>query len=1349
MSDTLTAVRAKYPAYADVPDDTLAEALGDKYPVYRQGDTDFNREYLYAKGKKLNIPPDKVDKGRVAGLFSPVEPVGFIPLPSRLLPSQIKPEEGLEPVIQQIKEHPERGVISSEDVPTGQEISETTGLPKPVGIGISAVDKLAAGVAGFMTSPSGATQVSAAETPAAPVIFAKWAYDMFKGGVDNAKVLVDGVKQKIFESINKGFISANNLPAKTQNETDDDFAQRMAEAAVNSAFMFIGGTGMAGHTIRTLAKPKLPLAPATEQAVKTQLATPPKPALNIQDVVPSIETMTGELKPADKGASHDEAIEKHDLTTEDINKRTYQNVKTGEEVTPEQLEAAGVPTAHEQGKTDRVDRVHSDALAEAQNKAAGVTPPPSQSPVPAVTAVSEEGAVPPSKPVITPKPKETQGVQPVFDSKAGPFTVEYGTRSQGNKTETFDDLGEAIAFSKKKARSADFSNVSDANGNEMPAETGKAVAPAEPAKPVQTKATPEPKPGMAGPGSPTIKSPLSAFGKQYYKTDQGEWRQKGKPSAKVNASTVDALEALVKRPVTTPISRGPGAAAGGEPGTYSPIQRMADELRVTADKTQPIDAQIGGIEKLKAYAADTKDSLKRSMASLVAVKDAIWEKYTGLPEYGDEQQAVGKWFYALQRADFEARDFAHEITKAVPTKLRLEAITNWIQTDGDEGLLRERAAASKGSLKQGYEAAANLTEREKEIANMLRDYYDTQLQKGIQEGILKAGLKNYITQVWQKENPITKRLISDLAHGKLSKNFRYARKRIFDSYFEGEQAGYKPNKDAGFLVANYDQAFNKALAARAFIKDLHEGKASDGRPLVEISGYGKTIGEDEGNPTVLINPHAKPEDLQDYRSLDHPALQGWKWATKTPEGQNVFVKGDMIVHPEAYQKLYNRLAVSKFRQNPVTRAVLSAQTGIKQTMMSLSGFHQVQETLHALGHRVNPVNLPTIDFSEPVTEALSKHGLQLADYNALESFSEGLQGGGLLTKIPGIGPKLQHYTEWLFQDYIPRLKLQMAKLTLERNRSRYPAESEDKLLELSANEANAAFGELPYRYWGRSPTLQDALRTFVLAPDFLEARSRFVGRAAMPHGREQLIALGILAGTQYITARIMNQVLNNDPHWEMKNAFRIVTSGHAYQMRTVPGDMLHLFTDSRGFFYNRMSPMLRTATEAITGRDDRGIKRDLIGQVKDAMKMPVPISIKPRLGQRWWETFLNSFGVQEQRWDATQTINNRATEWKKANKITDTFETVYDPEADKYARLRMAVENDNREQSQAEYDKLKATIKPADIKEHFKRALTKPFTGSKLNETKFKGSLTEQGKEEYKEAVDLRQARLKMIQSLH
>ena len=60
---------------------------------------------------------------------------------------------------------------------------------------------------------------------------------------------------------------------------------------------------------------------------------------------------------------------------------------------------------------------------------------------------------------------------------------------------------------------------------------------------------------------------------------------------------------------------------------------------------------------------------------------------------------------------------------------------------------------------------------------------------------------------------------------------------------------------------------------------------------------------------------------------------------------------------------------------------------------------------------------------------------------------------------------------------------------------------------LTARQANAAFGGPNYKMLGRNKTLQDVMRLSFMAPDFTEARARFVGQAARPFNREQLSAL--------------------------------------------------------------------------------------------------------------------------------------------------------------------------------------------------------------------------------------------------
>ena len=170
------------------------------------------------------------------------------------------------------------------------------------------------------------------------------------------------------------------------------------------------------------------------------------------------------------------------------------------------------------------------------------------------------------------------------------------------------------------------------------------------------------------------------------------------------------------------------------------------------------------------------------------------------------------------------------------------------------------------------------------MADNVRSYWDSMLQAGIDAGVLKQGIEGYVTQLWDRPNPVTNKLMGEAASGKLTTNFKFARQRVFNSYFEGEQAGFKPKvKDIGALISIYDQSFSRAIAGRRLIKALHGGKAKDGRPLVEVSGMSNLLSE-SGSPEALwIYLKHDRKTLGKYHPIDHPALRGWKWAGTDPE----------------------------------------------------------------------------------------------------------------------------------------------------------------------------------------------------------------------------------------------------------------------------------------------------------------------------------------------------------------------------------------------------------------------------------------------------------------------------------
>lgn len=611
---------------------------------------------------------------------------------------------------------------------------------------------------------------------------------------------------------------------------------------------------------------------------------------------------------------------------------------------------------------------------------------------------------------------------------------------------------------------------------------------------------------------------------------------------------------------------------------------------------------------------------------------SLWESYSKPPKWTEFKDALGKYLGARQIANHQNREFIKRINGVAPERLRQDGITNWIEAGGDLDLLKKRAEATKAPyLKKGYEAARDLTPEEIATGKEITEYFDRMAKEGIESGVLETAVDNYINHIWQKENPTTKKLRSELNAGLLETNFRFARKRLWESYFEGEQKGAIPrDKRAGFLVAKYHQSFAEAVAARNFIKSMLDGKASDGRPLVSVSGMGKVISK-ETPEAYLIRPRIKTEETADYRYIDHPALRKWKWAASDPEGNPIYLQGDMYVHPEAYRHLKNVLSKSAIRESKVGRAALSIVQNLKSTLLSLSRFHQTQEGLHAVFHKVNPFGAPAIDFTQPIQRSLVEHGLMVSDYNALSQFSEGLHGSGLVNKLPGIGNLSQKYGEYLFQDYIPRLKMKMAVDALERNTTRYEGKyTQDQILELTAKQSNAAFGELNYKMIGRNPTLQDAFRLLTLAPDFLEARAKFVGQAFKPGGREQAAALIRGAVGMYAVGVIGNMIINDgEGHWD--KPFTLVVNGKDYTLRSVPGDLVHLFRDPRSFVYYRLNPTTaRTLVEFVTGRDRFGHRRDFTEQVKDFFTSHVPIPFQGAVNKReqtLLDSALQSLGV--------------------------------------------------------------------------------------------------------------------------
>jgi hypothetical protein len=746
------------------------------------------------------------------------------------------------------------------------------------------------------------------------------------------------------------------------------------------------------------------------------------------------------------------------------------------------------------------------------------------------------------------------------------------------------------------------------------------VKPAEPAKPVEQ--------GVAAPAKPVEAQVVKPY-----------------------EMTRDQAAAVVPE-----VGFGPGAASVGDVPEGSVTRQLTEAIKNSdAAPRDRISLSLNLADKVSAG----KDAIERGLIKSKALTESLWAKYKGKTDVAADQRILGDFQYKLQKSAFETRKFAKTIAKKL-SPAQQEYITNYIQAEGNTDVLKQRAEMTRpGPTKAGYRRAATLTNEEKTIAAQFSSAFESLFKEANESGVGVSFVENYVPQIWGERTKASKVMLADAQRGMLDPTFRFSRRRIFESYFEGEQASYKPKtKSIGALYQVYANALNKAIASRQYIEDLQNAKASDGRPLVAIRGAAQTpltegpLAQEKG---AFVKPHRATADTSDYRVLNHPAMRGWKYVTSI-DGKPVMLEGDMAIHPEAFNKIRNVLTPSKIATGEglpykAIRAVKKGQSIAKQTMLGFfSPFHQLQEDVHALGHKTLPyINKTKIDFDDPTQQRLLKGGLQVVSFNEAEAFSEGLAGGNLTAKIPIVGTKLLGpYQEWLFKDHIPNLKMNMALHALERNTKRYEGKlSPERIAELTASQANNAFGELNYAYMGRNQTFQDSLRILLLAPDFLEARAKFAGSALKGQGREQLNALLLLAATQYVTARVLNKLSDDDYHWEHQNAFVVVHQGKTYGLRSVPSDILELAEDPRRFLTNRSSPLTAAGIRAYTGKNEFGRPVDLMDQAKLIAQSPVPIQLKGlfyKKDMNLWDSFFSSMGIRvakDKRNDKTQKTSKR------------------------------------------------------------------------------------------------------------
>jgi hypothetical protein len=226
----------------------------------------------------------------------------------------------------------------------------------------------------------------------------------------------------------------------------------------------------------------------------------------------------------------------------------------------------------------------------------------------------------------------------------------------------------------------------------------------------------------------------------------------------------------------------------------------------------------------------------------------------------------------------------------------------------------------------------------------------------------------------------------------------------------------------------------------------------------------------------------------------------------------------------------------------------------------------------------------------------------------------------------------------------------------------------------------------------------------------------------------------------YVTARILNKTLDDNYHFD--EPFGVVYGNRIYKLRSVPGDLYHLFKKPHQFIQGRISPLIGKSAEWVfSGKDYRGQPQNFVGYLKEVLSSATPISFRGIIPGantnkdiNAFDTFLNAMGMGVSRYSTSTEIYDMIDKWKKKNDIPEVERGTLPPS--KYRDIRNAVQDGNEGNVIKHLKELEETTKKPlrQLIEGFKISLKMPFSGSKLMDARFFHSLGKEDQQKYKDA---------------
>ena len=849
----------------------------------------------------------------------------------------------------------------------------------------------------------------------------------------------------------------------------------------------------------------------------------------------------------------------------------------------------------------------------------------------------------------------------------------------------------------------------------------------------------------------------------------------------------------------------PKMAELAKPNAGRTLQKMTDELNKSVSDSPKVsfaDRLAIGRKAAEAY-TNGKDFVTKAWGNSVAASKALWSVFKAALLSHDFKDVMKSWIGYDTRTSIENARYVKALVDKVPQKVRRQAMSVWLDADGDKSTLEFQRQSVPEKYQPVWEAALNLTDGEKKIARDIKANFASKLDDGVSVGIIGKGREDYgVPQRWKVAPETGGADLEGEKRGKPGNPYAkldprdpfFSFQRNTDSYFDGIMAKGEPeNLDIAHLVSNYDEAFHKALSSRGAIKALTEAKARDGQPIVKLSGKADIRTGD--NPGVFVDSKSLPKDAvsadgRPYQTVDHWALRDWKFGAKDSNGNPILVRGDMLVHPDHVDFLRNELNTPRWTTKQaegiekVGRAALQASSYLKASKF-IGPFHIVTEALHASFHGVVP-SVHDFDINlDDTKQALLSRNMMIDMGSARQMYDDGVRqaGGGIWKHVPGLGDAIVRMNNFTFNNYIPKLKMKVGLAVLDRNMARYGKElSEDQIAELTGRQMDAAFGGQNWRLIGANKNVLAVTRLGLVAPDFLISRAKVIGQAFKPYNAEQRYFLLAQAVGVYALCRAANALFSDDhdPHFEFRNWDSVVIGKRAYHARFIVSDAANLARDLVGlgsfnqhgipFISGRLGVLPKMGTEVLTGKDM------FTGQNKDGLfntdnPLLKAFSIVAKDTAEWMtpmgvDGFLPGAAAKGQTGLGSAVVATVGVSSRKESPANDVWDmarkfnlTSSDPKAVNYQKQR---DNDSGTPSQyralnnlldaGQLDKAKQEVQAlqaqgkttAQIMQHYERSTY--FTGSAAREQAFVASLSPAQKKVYQAAKAEQHARAATLQ---